>query len=336
MLSRTADSIYWMSRYMERADNVARFINVNIHLLLDLGLGRGHSRWEPLIYALSDQSLFLKYYNVANEENVIHFLTFDERNPNSIVSCIKSSRDNAKSVREVISSEMWKSINEMYHMVQKHRRKRSMTDLQSLYAHIRFTNLVLCGITENVISHNIEWHFFRLGTMIERAEKTARILDVKYFSLLPSLDYLNSPYDALEWGAVLQSVNAFEMYRKKYQQISYKDVANFLIFDDHFPRSMNYCVSHAIDSLNFINLSFKLNSLAQQESQVLLKIFQTKAVDIILENGLHEFISDYLNQLNGLDKMIYEMFFAPKVLTHSQSNRSNIFNKPSEHLFSDA
>ncbi len=322
MLSRVANLIYWMDRYLERADNVARFIEVNMHLILDLELKSDSAIiWQPLLEASGDTLTFNKQYNEVNEENVLHFLTFDRKNPNSIISCIQRARENARAVREIISSEMWECINDLHHLVQKHSRKSSLNDLQNFYKQIRLTTYLFIGIAEVTQAHVESWHFSNLGRMLERADKTARIIDVKYFLLLPGPDYFDSPLDAVEWGAVLKSASAFEMYRKSYQRINYKDVADFLIFNPNFPRSLNYCVSAASNSLQQIMASLESNAISMPiEMTKLLQMVKEANVEQVLTNGLHEFIDDFQFNLNVLDQLIYNTYFSQQCVEKLPNN----------------
>ena len=309
MLSRVANSIYWMSRYLERSENVARFIAVNVHLMLDLGLTKANTQWEPLVITSGDEADFHKRYRDFTEKNVLHFLTFDDKNPNSILSCINAARENARTVRESISSEMWEHINEVYHDVQKHSRKKSVRDLEAFYAYIRTASHLITGLTESTLSHDEGWHFARVGRMLERADKTARILDVKYFLLLPKLEYVDSPYDAVEWGAVLKSANAFDMYRKSFHRINYHDVADFLIFNLEFPRAMAFCVRSAMKSLKAITGELEEGVPAVLEIQKLQAMLAATSVGAVLSGGLHEFIDIFQFNLNIVDQAISRSFF---------------------------
>ena len=309
MLSRVANSIYWMSRYLERAENVARFIAVNVHLMLDMGLDADNTQWKPLVVTTGDDADFHKRYHNANEKNVIKFLTFDPKNMNSILSCIQYARENARTVREIISSEMWEQINDLYHYVQKHSRKRHIVDLHTFYTHIRTYSHLITGLCENTMSHGEGWHFAQIGKMLERADKTARMLDVKYFLLLPNPEYVDSPYDAVQWGAVLKSANAFEMYRKHFHRVSYKDVTDFLIFDKEFPRSMTYCVQAAAGCLAQIANDRSSPLPAQIEMTKLHKSLLSTSVETVLANGLHEFIDVFQFNLNIVDRAIHQSFF---------------------------
>lgn len=309
MLSRVANSVYWMSRYLERMDNVARFINVNVHLTLDLGMAEASAQWHPLVVTSGDEKDFEARYGKATEKTALRFLTFDEKNPNSILSCINNARENARTVREAIPSDMWEKINELYHFAHRHSRKQRMTNLQEFYQHIRMCNHLFSGFLEDAMSREEGWHFARMGKMIERADKTARFLDVKYFTLLPRPEDVDTPYDSVQWGAVLKSANAFEMYRKKFHRLNYKDVTTFLIFDPAFPRSLMHCVQTAERSLAGICASIELSSPAQAEMAKLHQMLASTKIDTILAGGLHEFIDVFQFNLNIVDQSIFTSFF---------------------------
>lgn len=312
MLSRVANSLYWMSRYLERANNVARLIDVNLYLTLDMRLERQQSQWEPLIKTTGNEADFLQRHTTFNETNVVEFLTFDKKNPNSILSCVQSARENARTIREMISSDLWECINEFYHLVTKNSRKRCIQNLQSFYAEVNTFNHLIVGIQQDSISHNEAWHFIHLGQMLERADKTARLLDVKYFLLLPHSDEINSLHDMIEWGAVLQSASAFEMYQKQFHRVNYQDVAKFLIFDPNFPRAMKYCINSAAASLSTITHIINVEVAAEEEMKKLQHLLVTADLNEILAHGLHEFIDLFQFNLNVLDQSIYQSFFAMK------------------------
>jgi uncharacterized alpha-E superfamily protein len=310
MLSRVASSIYWMSRYLERADNVARFINVNTRLILDMGWEREKAQWDSLIYASGDQEDFKKRYKSFDEKNVIHFLTFDEKNPNSILSCIQKVRENARTVREIISSEVWEAINSLYHAVEKHNRKRKIDDLQNFFHSVQQSNHLLCGLIENTMSHGEGWHFARVGRLLERADKTARILDVKYFLLLPQGEHVDSPYDTVEWGSVLKSVSGFEMYRKQFHRANFRDVTQFLILDKDFPRAIHFCINTASDSLRHITDMLNVDVPVTREMLKLRESLDNISAETILNRGLHEFIDTLQFNINVVDDSLYHSFFA--------------------------
>ena len=322
MLSRVANSIYWMNRYLERADNVARVIDVNAFLILDMGWERENTQWDPLVKASGDEADFNARYKSYSEKNVVHFLTFDEKNPNSILSCIQNARENARTVREIISSEMWETINVLYHLVQTHSRKKNIGDLREFFVEVHRANHLLTGLADNTLSHGEDWHFARMGRLLERADKTARTLDVKYFILLPSGEVVDSPYDTVEWGAVLKSVSGFEMYRKQHHRVNYRDVAEFLVLDPHFPRSIRFCIHAAAQSLACITQILGTDNAVSAEMRKLCTSLDTANMNAILNNGLHEFIDVLQFNLNVIDEVLYQSFFAIEKTASAQQSQT--------------
>jgi uncharacterized alpha-E superfamily protein len=172
MLSRVADSIYWLSRYIERAENIARFIDVNLQMMLDLPVVE-NEQWEPLVTITADEENFRKRYGAFTQENVIRFLAFDQEYPNSIVSCVRAARENARSVRDIISSEMWEQINRYYLTLTSARFDPSRGgDYHDYFTQVRIGSQLFGGITDATMSHNEAWHFARVGRLLERADKT--------------------------------------------------------------------------------------------------------------------------------------------------------------------
>jgi uncharacterized alpha-E superfamily protein len=312
MLSRAADSLYWMSRYIERAENVARFIDVNVHMTLDLPVG-AVEQWDPLVATTGDREMFSERYGVATRENTIKFLAFDSANPNSIVSCLKYARENARSVRQFITLEMWEHLNKFYMMVNSSTAPlRAVESPHDFFSDIMMASQLFLGITDATMSHGEGWHFCRMARMLERADKTSRILDVKYFMLLPSVGYVGTPYDDILWSAVLRSISAFEMYRKRHQQISPDRVVDFLVLDREFPRAIRHCVVEAEDSLRAISGTpggtFQ-NQAEQRLGRVRAELAYLQVSDIIRE-GLHEFLDNLQDRLNASGQAIFDTFFA--------------------------
>jgi uncharacterized alpha-E superfamily protein len=316
MLSRLADSFYWMSRYIERAENVSRFIGVNVNLLLDSHLPEDDQQWLPLVITTGDAADFkARYNNEATQENVIHFLFSDKQNPNSIVSCLQKARENARIMRESISSEMWEQINTFYLMVQNcANHPLDLDDLYSLCHQIRFASHLFVGITDNTMSHGEAWNFIRLGRMFERADKTTRILDVKYFILLPKVEDIGTPYDAILWTALLKSASASEMYRKKYSHIQPDKVAEYLILDPEFPRSVRFCLTRAEKSLYFITgtPSGTYSNAAEQQLGRLRAELDYANIDEIVKGGLHEFLDNFELKLNNVGDALFATFLATR------------------------
>lgn len=315
MLSRVADSIYWMSRYVERAENVARFIDVNLQLMLDDPSGEGQ-QWLPLVNTTGDQEAFEKRIGKGTQENVIHFLTFDEENPNSILSCVRAARENARTVREIISSEMWLALNKFYLMVNAAADKKSnaLSNPHDFFTEVKNANHLFNGISAATMTHGEPWHFFHMGRMLERADKTSRILDVKYFILLRSAQDVGTPFDDIQWAAVLRSASAFEMYRKKHGRISPRAVVEFLLLDREFPRSINFSLTGARDSFHAIS-GTPLGTFRYPPEKLLGQLcseLSYAAVDEIVNEGLHEYLDDLQTKMNQVGAGIFETFFASK------------------------
>jgi uncharacterized alpha-E superfamily protein len=322
MLSRVANSIYWMSRYLERAENVARFIDVNLNLTLDMPEVIGE-QWAPLVNTTGDRELFAKRYGVPTRENVMHFLTFDRENPNSILSCVRHARENARSVREIISSEMWEQANRFYLLVKDASKNKSAAEKTTeFYTAVKMASHLFDGITEATMSHGEAWHFLQVGELLERADKTSRILDVKYFILLPDAQAVGTAIDNIQWAALLKSASALEMYRKHSKQINPSKVADFLILNREFPRSILSCLDRAALSLHAITGSSEdgFSNKAEQGLGRLLGELNYTQIDEIIYDGLHEFLDKLQNRLNWIDDAVYESFFTLRPLTGSNSH----------------
>lgn len=312
MLSRVAEAIYWMQRYRERAENTARLIDVNLYLAIDAP-GNDEQQWEPLLATTGDAELFHKLYGKATEANALEFLTFDERNPNSILNCLHRSRENGRSIREVITSEMWHELNALYIDVRKTGSVagKNIKQLFDFYTRIRRACQLFTGIKDTTMSHNEAWHFGRIGNLIERADQSSRILDVRYYILLPSIEHVGSTYDDILWSAVLQSVSGLEMYRKKYHEIHHAYVIDFIVLDPEFPRSIYSCMLRAKDSLSKIAGAQARADIepVQLLTQLCQELGRSSVYDIIKE-GLHEYLDRMQTKISAISAGIFNTYFA--------------------------
>jgi uncharacterized alpha-E superfamily protein len=331
MLSRVADSIYWMSRLVERADNVARFVEVNLYLEIDLPDHSAKS-WSPLVAATGDDKLFEERYGAPTRQNVIKFLTFDREYSNSILACLRLARENARSVREAIPSELWEQLNGFYHLVRDQSSDRMASDeLADFYKRIRMESHLFHGIADDIMARGEGWHFFNMGRLVERADKTSRLIDVKYFTLLPRISDVGSPTDNLQWAAVLRSVSGFEMYRKQHHLIAPSKVVAFLLLDREFPRSALHCLRNASLSLHAISG----NPIEQPRlvPEVLLRNligeFEYASVEAVLLYGLHEFVDGFQRRLNEIGGGIYETFLQWRTMTEEEAASASPSTLPS-------
>jgi uncharacterized alpha-E superfamily protein len=316
VLSRVADSVFWMSRYMERAENVARFIDVNYNLTLDLENTMAE-QWAPLVFTTGDHQAFASRYPDASREHVLQFLIFDAQNPNSILSCVCRARDNARAVREIISASMWEEINKFYGLVRDATTMRADEDPRGLLHQVRRANHLVMGVTDSTMSHDEAWHIARLGRLIERADKTSRILDVKYFLLLPAPNDVGTPLDIVQWSALLKSASALEMYRRAHGRIVPGKVAEFLILDRVFPRAIRFCLSKAEQSVRAITGTAveSFSNRAEQRIGRLRAQLDYTEIDTIVAGGLHEFIDQLQKELNAIGDAIHQVFFSHLVPT---------------------
>jgi uncharacterized alpha-E superfamily protein len=314
MLARVAESIYWMSRYVERAENVARFIEVNLNLMLDLPVGSAQ-QWQPLVATTGDAAEFAKRYGAATQHDVIEFLTFDHENVNSIRSCLRAARENARSVREIISSEMWEQLNEFYLRVNSAAADApSRTDPQDLLRTVRRAAHLFTGVTDATMTHNESWHFCQLGRMLERADKTSRILDVKYFLLLPTAADVGTTSDDIQWAAVLRSASAFEMYRKCHGRIAPERVVEFLLFEKEFPRAIQYCLVRARGAVHAISgtpAGMFRHPVERLFGELCSELAYAR-IESIIASGLHEYLDRLQTTMNEVGNGISETFFAAR------------------------
>ena len=340
MLSRAAESLYWMSRYIERAAGVGRCVDVNLRLLLDLpGLfDLSEGQWDAVVRITGDYDVFNRRYAAApddpdtasfrvfdqaadtllgqlgvNAQNAIQFLAFDRENPNSIASCVAAARENARSIREILSAEAWEELNVFYlDVTASDARRRALVNPAEFFRGVRRAGHAMAGIMIETMSRGEAWHFSRLGRLLERADQTTRILDLKYFLLLPGAEAVGTAVDDIHWMAILRTAGAFAMYRKVYGRVSADRIVSFLVLDAQFPRSVRYCVNKAEISLRAItgtpHKTFR-NPAERRLGRLASELDYTDAQEAIA-SGLHQFLDGVQVKLNETGGSIFETFFA--------------------------
>ena len=319
MLSRVAHSLYWMSRYIERAENTARLLEVNLQFILDFrGYDDAYPRehWGSILAGSGDEERFGEHYPSADSRSVTEFFAFDLRNSNSILACVFAARENARMIRDQISIEMWETINELYLFL----KSRSTTDVWAagpyeFFQDIKRNSHHFQGLTDSTYSRSEGWEFIQFGKYAERARMTARILDVKYHILLPSATDVGGALDTAQWQAVLRSASALEAYRRFYvREILPWKVAEFLIFSDSFPRSVHFCVAQIDDFLRRIlgETGARPRTEAARLSRRLLANLQSLTIDEVLGDGLHEFLVETGEILDRIsDGVVQATMFYP-------------------------
>jgi uncharacterized alpha-E superfamily protein len=312
MLSRVADALYWMTRYLERVENISRFVDVNWHLTLDLPRN-GSQEWGALVRITGDTDAFRERYDGFDRQRVLAFLMFDSTYPHSILSCLRAARENARSVREIISNDLWEQVNDFYHLVEDASRHPNALYINphDFCQQISLRGMMLGGIHNETMNHGEGWHFSRVGRFLERADKTSRILDVKYFILLPNVSYVGTAYDDVQWGALLRATSGFNAYRQRHGRIVPANVADFLIFDRIFPRSILFSLNAALSSLCSIS-GTPPGTFRNRAEQRLGKLCATLAytdIATVFESGLHEFTDDLQLNINHVNDAIGAAFF---------------------------
>lgn len=312
MLGRVANTIYWMNRYLERAENYARFMDVNYNLSLELPPNEAE-QWKPLVLITGDWELYESLNDKVEKSKVIYFLAFDENNPNSIYNCILNARENARAIRPEITKEVWEQINSLYFLVKDGLEKKRHTDndLRGFFTEIKNGCLLVYGMYDATISRNEGWHFGKLGQALERADKTSRVLDTKYHLLLDSPKSVGFSLDLVQWAALLKSVSAYDMYRKKYGKLTPASIAEFLISDKEFPRSILACAIDASQSLNTLSgNTVGYSSRAQEQLEALKSQLENTNINGIINHGMHEYLDDIQRKLNDISLAIYNASFS--------------------------
>ena len=311
MLSRVAEALYWSARYIERAENLARCIDVNLQLMLDAPTQQRRG-WESLVMTTGDQEWFTSHYGNPVQDSVIHFLAFDAEYPNSILASITKARENARTVREVISREMWQELNEFYLMVVHAAHPKVTTEeLSEFCDRVKRMGIYFEGVTSATLSRGEAWHFAQLGRMLERADQTSRILDVKYFLLLPPGNGVGSTFDQLGWTTLLNSASAVQMYRQHHHVTTPANVAKFLLLDRNFPRSIQHCIVEAqkcVHALTGSPIGTYRNDAERFIGQLRANLDYAE-IEQIMNSGLHEYVDVIQMGCNNLGTAIQKVFF---------------------------
>lgn len=308
MISRVAEHCFWMSRYLERVENTARVLDVNQTLLLDFDVPT-EQQWKPLLII----SGIHDFADPSNAEAVQHHLTWNVENPCSIISSLATARENARVIREVISADMWERINYSYLWIHgAEAREQYEADRNGFYNQARRINQTFFGIAEGTMSHGEAWDFFRMGKYLERACQTARILDVKYHMLLPTPEMVNTPVDNAHWVAILKSCSGYEPFHKQRQSFEHgTTIADFLIFDPIFPRSVRRCLLYCQEASHKISGRKRREpgNAAEQLLENLVDWLSLATIDDFVKSGLHESLTTVIDKIHDIGVAISQTYF---------------------------
>jgi uncharacterized alpha-E superfamily protein len=316
MLSRTADHLFWMSRYTERAENTARMLNV-VHetALLPQSAERAQEGWLGMLSISELIPAYTARHGAVTRDGVLHFMVRDGSNPSSILSCLRAARENARAVRGALTSEVWETQNQTWLEVNRMLAEGAFErDPGQFFEWVKYRSHLSRGVTLGTMLQDEAFHFLRLGTFLERADNTARLLDVKFHAvesefhgLAPAREH---EADFYHWSAVLRSVSAFEVYRKVYRDaISPERVAELLILRRDMPRSLHASLREVVD--NLAQVSNDHSAETQRRAGRLLADLQYGRIDEILATGLHAFLTQFLDRVNDLGAGVSRDFLVP-------------------------
>ncbi len=315
MLSRTADHLYWMSRYTERAENTARMLDVNYNTaLMPQSQEAAVLGWQGLLSISELLPSYKAKYGEIVAKDVMEFMLSDESNPSSIISCLRSARENARAVRGSLTTEVWETQNQTWLEIQKMIKKVEFKrDPGKLFEWVKFRSHLFRGVTVGTMLMDEALHFMRLGTFLERADNTARLVDVKFHALHNEFfggNSIDQEYDFYHWSSILRSVSGFEIYRKVYRDIIRPErVAELLILRPDMPRSLHASLNEVVSNLSMVANEHSAGT--QRRAGKLLSELQYGSINDILANGLHAFLTQFLDRVNEIGFNISKDFLVP-------------------------
>jgi len=316
MLSRVANSLYWMSRYIERAENTARIVDVNLQLLLDLrnlDEERLAQYWLPIVQTTGDEKQFFLFHKKAAGAAVSEFLVFQTENPNSITSAICQARENARMVRDQITIELWEELNRLYWFVRTPQARRTWAESPSeFFQQVKAGTLHISGLTDATLIHNEGWRFAQVGKFLERADKTSRILDLHQQTMPKKGATIKaSQNETLEWSAILRCCGAWDAYKSiSGADVEPRRVTEFLLFNEDFPRSVRFCVSEFNDALRRISgvAEGRFCNDAERLTGKLVAELQFSTIDEVFDQGLHTYLDLLQSKLNDIGAALFNAY----------------------------
>jgi uncharacterized alpha-E superfamily protein len=314
MLSRVADNLFWMSRYLERAEHVARLLDVCFHLELDLHgviAGPRELHWTALVAIL--QLVVAPNQKTASPQALIsNWLTFDLDNPTSIMTCVTRARNNARSIRGTINSEMWKELNKLYwQLCDKDFGSQARESPHEFYQAVECGNHLFQGVCDATLTHDEGWQFIQLGKFLERADKTLRILDIQYHLLHELMDPADLPLTTLQWAGVLRSCLAYESYQRLYVgRVEPERVVEFLLLHPSFPRSVRFCLEAASAALTAIEGQDAGRDISKADRLLgrVLNDLKFSELDQLLEGDLHAFLGNALERCAQVSRAVQDQY----------------------------
>ena len=305
LLGRTANGLYWMMRYIERAENMARLVDAGLRLALTRATGSSEE-WNSVLLSAGAERAFADAGHDCTQHNVADFLLRDASNPSSVMSSFETARNNARMVRTALTRETWESINEAWMSL-----KRMLAapvderDLPPVLDAIKRETALIRGAFHGTMLRNEIFDFSQIGTFVERADNTARIIDVKYYVLLPSVSWVGSSLDNYQWESILRSVSAHRSYRWEYEaEYVPSNIADFLVLNRRMPRSLAFCYHNLTQNLRYLAENYEESPACLATSENILSRLSGARIRDVFEVGLHEFLADFIRDNNRLGEEI--------------------------------
>ncbi|MFD1912393.1 alpha-E domain-containing protein [Halodurantibacterium flavum] len=316
MLSRTADNLYWIARYLERAETAARLLEVGARIALIPNAGHGfRSEWDSILRASGTADGFAHKYGDPVQRNIESYLFFDRDNPSSVASCVTAARENARIVRTALTTQMWDALNTAFQeMRELERTPRSELDLSTLTEWTMRHSAMVRGAIEATLLRNDGYDFLNLGYFLERADNTARLMDVKYYVLLPRVDFVGSGLDNYQWSTLLRALSAHRAFHWAYGgEVTAAKIAHFLILNPQSPRSLMASVQGMNTHLDRLARGYDRTTPAQSRARTLLGELAELSVVDVFDEGLHEFLTRFIREVDGLSALVHEAYLSGDV-----------------------
>ncbi|WP_134680260.1 alpha-E domain-containing protein [Paracoccus ravus] len=319
MLSRTAANLFWMGRHLERAETAARLLDVGARITLLPNTPEGYrNEWESLLRASGSQHTFAEHYDSQiNQENIESWLFFDAENPSSVASCIERAREGGRIIRTALTSQVWDALNTAFQELrQLKNRPRSQIDTALLTDFTTRHGATVRGAINASQLRNDGWHFINLGYSLERADATSRLLDVKYFVLLPRIEFVGSGLDNYQWQVILRALSAHRAYHWAYGgDVTAHKVADFLILNGESPRSLLTSLYEAVWNLDGLARRYgdQVPSSASAQARQTLDALMARDIDAIFDEGLHEFLTWFIGEISAIANAVHDDYFSGRM-----------------------
>lgn len=312
MLSRTADNLFWIARYMERAETAARLLEVGSRIALLPSAAGYRNEWDSLLQASGNADAFAKKYGDPVQRNIESFLFFDHDNPSSVASCITTARENGRIVRTALTAQVWDALNTAFQELRDLERKpRSEVELSRLTEWTMRHAAMVRGAIEATLLRNDGWDFLNLGYGLERADNTARLMDVKYYVLLPRVEFVGSGLDNYQWTTLLRAMSAHRAFHWAYGgEVTAAKIAHFLILNPQCPRSLITCAEGISAHLDRLSKAYGATTDAQARARGMVDALRVTRTDDIFDEGLHEFLSRFIRETAVLGSLVHETYLS--------------------------